>query len=288
MLKEDDIKLEALRHFQDPMAGGRIGHSDDVLAACESGFERDVGARLLKAGYRLRAQVPAGGYRIDFVVEGADDRRLAVELDGDSFHGPDRWAQDVRRQKALERVGWTFWRCWASEWEANKEATFRDLVAALERYGIAPIGAASSGDTVLVEFRRIRHRAGAEEPPDKVSTAAAATPNSATGDKLAAGTASSTPDRKVRVGDAVVVRYADGKARSLIVQIVADRSADGRGRIAPNSPLAAAILGLRAEDETDVEVAGKRRTVVVEEIREAAPELALFTPAPAPQASAPH
>lgn len=72
------------------------------------------------------------------------------------------------------------------------------------------------------------------------------------------------------MGDSVVVRYADGRARSLTVHIVSHGSADGRGRIAPTSPLAAAILGLRAEDEAEVEIAEKRRTVLVEEIREAA------------------
>ena len=33
-----------------------------------------------------------------------DDRRLAIELDGDKYHGPDRWADDIRRQRALERL----------------------------------------------------------------------------------------------------------------------------------------------------------------------------------------
>ncbi len=265
MLKEGDIKLDVLRHFQNPMAGGRIGQGDDVLAACDSGFERDVGARLLKAGYRLRAQVPTGGYKIDFVIEGADDRRLAVELDGDAFHGPDRWAQDVNRQKALERVGWTFWRCWASEWEADKEATFRDLVATLERHGITPIGTVSGGDPMPVEFRAVRHRAEANQQ-------AAATP--AVGamplfEQWESGGISSPAVRRIEVGDTVVVRYADGRARSLMLRIVADGLADGRTRIAPTSPLAVAILGLRAEDEAEIEIDGKRRTVVVEQIRPA-------------------
>ena len=121
-LKDGDIKLAVLEHFQAPMEGGHVAQSDDVLVACQSGFEREFGARLLASGYRLRAQVPAGAYKIDFVVEGAEDRRLGMELDGDAFHGPDRWAADMARQKALERIGWIFWRCWASEWEADKTA----------------------------------------------------------------------------------------------------------------------------------------------------------------------
>jgi very-short-patch-repair endonuclease len=43
----------------------------------------EVLSRLLLMGYRVRPQVAVGNYRIDLVVEGRDDRRLAIELDGD-------------------------------------------------------------------------------------------------------------------------------------------------------------------------------------------------------------
>jgi very-short-patch-repair endonuclease len=270
MLKEGDIKLEVLRHFQDPMAGGRIGQSNDVLAACESKFERDVGQRLLHAGYRIRAQVPAGGYRIDFVVEGENDRRLAIELDGDSFHGPERWAQDVKRQKALERVGWNFWRCWASEWESAKDMVFTDLVAALQQRGILPIGAATAGDPLPVEFRTIRHLPKQAEPVELSNPdVKAETPLESSG-QVAAGVAAGDGDIRVSAGDSVSVRYGDGNARALRVHIVAEGTANGRDRISPTSPLGAAIMGLRAEDETEVVIEGRTRMVIVESIDRAA------------------
>ncbi len=273
MLTEGDIKLEVLRHFQDPMAGTHVGQTDDILALCELGFEREVGKRLIDAGYRVRAQVAAGGYRIDFVIEGNEDRRLAVELDGDSFHGPERWAQDVKRQQALERVGWTFWRCWASEWEANKEAVFHDLTRALADRGIEPIGAVTAAGTPPVEFRSLRYRAA--EPAGKPETDAHR--GAATASRLAspASTAVSSPpmggaaDRKLEVGDTATVRFADGKAQSLVVTIVCDGSADGHTRIPSSAPLAKAILGLRTEDETEIEIGGKLRVVVVEDIHKA-------------------
>ena len=31
------------------------------------------------------------GYSIDMVVEGRGDQRLAIECDGDKYHGPERW-----------------------------------------------------------------------------------------------------------------------------------------------------------------------------------------------------
>ncbi len=286
-LKEGDIKLEVLRHFQNPADGGRFGQNDNELAKCQSEFERQVGKRLITAGYRLRAQVPAGGYFIDFVVEGAEDRRLAIELDGDSYHGPDRWAADVKRQKALERVGWTFWRCWASEWEADREGVFADLVRVLERHCIAPIGAASSSHTMLVEFRSVGRSSpgantGCEEritvgQVEEVNTKSGSDeerPTSATGVTRSTGLAEQSvialSDRRVAIGDAVQVRFADGQARTLTVHIVGEGPIDGRQRIAPSSPLGSAILGLRTEDETEVVIDGKPRTVIIEAIRAAA------------------
>ena len=111
-LKPNDLKFKVIEHFRNPMEAGRIAMNDDVLDVCESTFEKEIGAELLKRGYRLRPQVPVAGYRLDFVVEGQGDQRLAIECDGDPYHGPDRWAADVKRQRALERLGWIFWRVW--------------------------------------------------------------------------------------------------------------------------------------------------------------------------------
>ncbi len=90
---------------------------------CESDFERAVLRDLLRRGYRVSPQHHVGHCRIDLVVEGARDR-LAIECDGDTFHGPQQWETDLRRQRVLERQGWKFWRVRGS-------AYFRDPVAAL-------------------------------------------------------------------------------------------------------------------------------------------------------------
>jgi very-short-patch-repair endonuclease len=142
-LKPDDLKLKLIEHFRNPMEVGNIVPPSDVLDLCQSGFERDVGRRLLDQGFRLRPQVPVAGYSIDFVVEGAGDRRLAIELDGDNFHGPERWADDIRRQKILERLGWTFWRCWGSSWYADPDGCMTDLLDTMKHMGIEPLGMAS-------------------------------------------------------------------------------------------------------------------------------------------------
>ena len=62
---------------------------------CESVFEREVGEALLQAGFRVIPQYNVAGKRIDLVVEDRE-RRLAVECDGDDWHGPDQYEADWR------------------------------------------------------------------------------------------------------------------------------------------------------------------------------------------------
>lgn len=139
-LNPGDLKLALIEHFRNPMGASNIVRPKEVLDFCDSDFERDFGRCLLDLGYRLKPQVPVGSYRIDFVVEGTEDRRLAIELDGDKYHGPDKWAEDIRRQKALERLGWVFWRCWGSSWIADRQGCLDDLRTTMVRLGIEPLG----------------------------------------------------------------------------------------------------------------------------------------------------
>ena len=151
-LKPGDLKLAVLDHFADPMPEGHTYVGTSVLDRCQSGFEREVCERLIDANYRVRSQVKAGPFRIDLVVEGADDRRLAIELDGDAWHGPEKWDQDMARQAALERAGWTFWRVFGSQWLSDRAYWWNNLVERLEVMGIGPIGAEASDD-VFTECR---------------------------------------------------------------------------------------------------------------------------------------
>ncbi len=105
----------------------------------ESWFEVDVALELLRRKYRLRPQVEVADYRIDLVVEGLVNR-LAVECDGEAWHGPDRFEQDMYRQRRLERAGWTFVRIRESEFYANRESAVRRIIEACEELGIRPIG----------------------------------------------------------------------------------------------------------------------------------------------------
>ncbi|WP_323012490.1 AAA domain-containing protein [Castellaniella sp.] len=162
--RDDSLNARLIRHFRKPFEQD----SNKVQALrekCESDFEREMFDELVKRGYRIQPQVLCGGYRIDFVVEGNEGRRLAVECDGDRFHGPGQWADDMIRQRVLERAGWTFWRCFASSFVRRREEVFTDLLQNLERLGIEPLGAESVDSTVWVHTKEV-DPFGVEEEPD--------------------------------------------------------------------------------------------------------------------------
>lgn len=150
-LSDRDIRLTLLSHFDKPIIADKEG-AEDLIALCESGFEREVFTELTSRGYRIIPQVKTGAYRIDMVAEGADDARLAIECDGDEYHGPDRWAHDMARQRVLERAGWVFWRCFASTWTLRKDDVIAELLSRLDAMGIEPLGAVSQLPS-LVEKR---------------------------------------------------------------------------------------------------------------------------------------
>lgn len=150
-LSDKDLRLTLLSHFDKPLVADE-SEAENLVDLCESGFEIDVYTHLVKRGYRVIPQVKTGAYRIDMVVEGTRDTRLAIECDGDEYHGPDRWQQDMNRQRVLERAGWTFWRCFASTWSLRKEEVFGELLERLTAMGIEPLGALDRAPS-LVEKR---------------------------------------------------------------------------------------------------------------------------------------
>ena len=86
----------------------------------------------------IRDRFEVAGKRIDLVVEGGQ-ARLAVECDGDRWHGPDRYEEDMQRQRQLERCGWEFFRVRESAFYADPEAALHNLWPMLEERGILPI-----------------------------------------------------------------------------------------------------------------------------------------------------
>jgi len=148
-LSREDLRWRLLNFFRGPGQDGALYEELDRLERAakgkrdrgnqpdpyESWFEVDVALELLRKKYRVRPQVEVGSYRIDLVVEGLQ-HRLAVECDGDAWHGPERYEQDMARQRQLERANWTFVRIRESEFYADRERAVRRICEACEQLGI--------------------------------------------------------------------------------------------------------------------------------------------------------
>ena len=103
----------------------------------DSWFEVDVFLKIVERRYRVIPQFEIAGYRIDLVIEGMEGR-LAVECDGDAWHGAERFQEDMARQRMLERSGWTILRIRGSEYYRNPEIALERLWAKLKASGIKP------------------------------------------------------------------------------------------------------------------------------------------------------
>jgi transcription elongation GreA/GreB family factor/very-short-patch-repair endonuclease len=103
----------------------------------DSWFEVDVALMLGRKNYKIIPQFDVAGKSIDIVIEGGK-ARLAVECDGDEFHGIDRFEEDMERQRMLERCGWTFFRVRASHFYVSAEDSLKDLWRMLDERDIFP------------------------------------------------------------------------------------------------------------------------------------------------------
>lgn len=183
-------------------------------------------------------------------MEGQDDRRLAVELDGDQYHGPEKWADDLARQRVMERVGWRFWRCWGSSYRLDPEGCIDDLIRALRSMNIDPIGEQES-KTIWTEFRTISLPVNDEgaAPGDVVEQQGSDIQQPAPGDPHGSELA-------VAIGDRVQVQIGD-ESRVRVVLLTADRHDPDLGVVSVKHPAGAALLGAREEEEIDFSIDGR-------------------------------
>lgn len=127
------LRYQLINYCQNPLKETLKSNRD----LCESDFERAVFDQISSKGFKVIPQHKVAGYRIDLVVEG-EKGRIAVECDGDEWHGPDRYDYDMNRQRILERCGWKFWRVRGSEYYYDPENALNSLWETLEYYNIKP------------------------------------------------------------------------------------------------------------------------------------------------------
>lgn len=155
----DDVRRKLLEYFSKPPTINDGGLTPQAIAQLElqasrrprppgdqpppfeSWFEVDVCLHITRRGYRVVPQYQMLGhpYRIDLLIQD-QNRRLAVECDGDAWHGPEQYRRDEFRRRQLERAGLPVWRIWASEFYANPRQALEGLWRMLDRIGIRPGG----------------------------------------------------------------------------------------------------------------------------------------------------
>jgi very-short-patch-repair endonuclease len=157
-LKSGDLRRRLLAHARDPQA--LLREIEIQSGRVDSPFEKQVMERLVAAGYRVRCQWPVGACRIDLVVEG-NNRKLAVECDGEKWHTPEQLQDDLERQAILERLGWIFVRIRGSLFFRDPDAAIAPVFAKLEHLDIEALGPVSKSEPFaacpLIE--RVRRKA---------------------------------------------------------------------------------------------------------------------------------
>jgi very-short-patch-repair endonuclease len=157
-LSEQCFRKRLLEHFLNPAShiSQALGEDAEELrkrafqanrviekppAPFDSWFEVDVALQIAGNGFRVVPQYEFADKRIDIVVQG-EKSQLAVECDGDFWHGPDAYTADRERQRKLERCGWQFFRIRESRYYADPEKALEPLWSLLEQMGIMPVTAA--------------------------------------------------------------------------------------------------------------------------------------------------
>jgi very-short-patch-repair endonuclease len=105
------------------------------------------------------------------VVEGMR-HRVAVECDGERWHGPERHEEDMIRQRMLERCGWRFWRVRGGSFYLDPDSALDELWETLAREDVYPEGyePAKERKPGAVESLGARVEESIERPPSTVSS----------------------------------------------------------------------------------------------------------------------
>lgn len=137
-LQVGDYRRRIIEHALDPEAWERELQQRSARVDPRSKvFQGVVLRRLMERGYNVTAEFSAGAYSIDLVVTG-NGRRLAIECDGEQFHGPDKLQEDLEREAVLMRLGWVFERIRGSLFFRDEDRALEPVFRRLQELSIAP------------------------------------------------------------------------------------------------------------------------------------------------------
>jgi len=131
----NDLRYKLLDHFKNyssyqPIFNTpierRLGTQPEPF---DSWFEVDVYNDIIRKQLSVIPQyeVAKGRYKIDMVALLPDGTKIAIECDGDKWHGSEQYQNDIMRQKVLERCGWQFFRIRGYEYYTNRVKALEPL-----------------------------------------------------------------------------------------------------------------------------------------------------------------
>jgi very-short-patch-repair endonuclease len=101
-------------------------------AKTESPFEEQVYQELTRRELKLKPQVGAAGYRIDFGVRDDEVHErfiCGIECDGVAYHLSETARdRDRLRQQVLEARGWSIFRIWSTDWFKDREGQINRIL----------------------------------------------------------------------------------------------------------------------------------------------------------------
>jgi hypothetical protein len=163
----------------------------------------------------------------------------------------------MRRQRVLERVGWRFWRSFASSYYRDTDGVIGDLVAMLTRMGIEPT---ANKEQAARTHRYTAHRtAEPASPPQDGATDAETSPP-----PVQQSSPEVTPAR-IKLSDKVILFFADTNKR-FSVRLFEDGEDLDKGRLSVHSPLGVAVCSCDAGDEVEYRDGATDRKVLVESV----------------------
>lgn len=144
-LNPNDLRYKLLHYFNTKRIDNGIleqhiinDRSQPAPDPFDSWFEVDIYQAITDRGYVVQPQYAVGPYRIDLVVHLANGSRIAVECDGDRYHGAAQLEQDIERQLILERAGWEFCRIRWSHYKYAPSEAIGPLWELLEKRSAIP------------------------------------------------------------------------------------------------------------------------------------------------------
>jgi len=130
--------LRAFKAYLEFAATGRLGGpNEEARGIPDNDFEDSVGSALALAGYTVHDQVGVSGYKIDLGIRHADYPHgyiAGIEWDGATYHSAKSARdRDLLRQQQLERLGWTIFRVWSTDWFADADGEMNKLIENLNQ-----------------------------------------------------------------------------------------------------------------------------------------------------------